>query len=164
VSLGLEAEQVKLDHTVGAPDLARMKLLLQWARRAPNERALLLEAALVLLWAAVRLEFGQKWLLRRLRPSPAAHRTEPAHSEAARLARAVDAVAAHLPIRSNCLVRSLALHRLLRRHNLPAELHLGANRRGTDQPEFHAWVTCAGCVILSGSANPYDFVPLATHR
>jgi hypothetical protein len=142
-----------------------MRLVLSWARRTPHERVILLEAAFLLLWAAVRLALGQKWLLRRLQPPVTSGINEPAPLEAAQFARAVQTVAAHLPIRTGCLARSLALHGLLRRHGLPAELQLGAaSRNSTGRPQFHAWVTSGGRTIPVGMDSSGEFVPLATHR
>lgn len=66
---------------------------------------------------------------------------------------AVQSAAAHLPWRTDCLVRVLAADRLLRRKGLGPEFSLSAGK--TDAGDFtaHAWLSCQG-IELTGGSNP----------
>lgn len=67
--------------------------------------------------------------------------------EAHRLARAVDRACRVVPWRSSCLVRALALKRLLRRRGFAgADLRVGV-RRDRDGLSAHAWVECDGEIV-----------------
>lgn len=63
-----------------------------------------------------------------------------------RLARIVGVVARSVPWSTNCLHRSLALTRTLRRRGLPAEVCFGV-RRVENGLAFHAWVQVSGAVV-----------------
>lgn len=120
----------------------------RWARLRAlswSQRALLLEALVQLSFTAVALRVGPK----RLAVMTSRREARPASASVAReIARLVEVAARHGVMRPSCLQRSVALWRILRRHGIESELHLGA-RRCPDQrsPVFHAWVECNGVVL-----------------
>jgi hypothetical protein len=80
---------------------------------------------------------------------------EAAH--AARLARAVDRAAT--AFRATCLVRALALHRLLDADGLPgARIRLGV-RPDAGRLHAHAWVEFAGTVLGDDGRRAHAFQP-----
>jgi len=68
------------------------------------------------------------------------------------------AAARHLPVRTNCLDRSLTLWWLLRRRGVASELRIGG-RKENGQFEAHAWVELHGAVLDDRSDEGNDFVP-----
>jgi hypothetical protein len=78
---------------------------------------------------------------------------------AERVAWAVRVTAQYVPWAGTCLVRSLAAHALLQRRGHTAEFRLGVTRGAEDQFHAHAWVTCAGQVLI-GEREVEKFVPL----
>lgn len=82
--------------------------------------------------------------------------------EAERAAWAVEALGRHLPIFSNCLVRSLAAVRLLRRLGHEPRLCFGAARSGTAPLDAHAWVTLGDRIIVGEIDRP--FTPFAERK
>ena len=135
-----------------------MKWWRQFAALEADDRALLLRAAASLLVARAALAmlgFGRvrRLLLRApLRVRDAGQARERAHAIALALARA----ARHLPLRTTCLDRAVALWRLLAAEGVDAELRIGV--RSGDALAAHAWVEHRG-EALAG-ADPHDgFVP-----
>ncbi|MBZ5526981.1 MAG: lasso peptide biosynthesis B2 protein [Acidobacteriia bacterium] len=119
----------------------------------PGQRALILRAARneCLALAGLRLlGFRRcKRLIERFSLSPQGHNSsvECATPERAiQMIRAAQSVERNLPLRPNCLERSLALWWMLRREGFPAELHIGA-RQGPQGFEAHAWVEDGGRVL-----------------
>jgi len=78
---------------------------------------------------------------------------------AERVAWAVRATSQYVPWAGTCLVRSLAAHALLQRRGHTAEFCLGVTRGSDGQFHAHAWVTCAGHVLI-GEREVERFVPL----
>jgi hypothetical protein len=78
--------------------------------------------------------------------------------EAARVGRAVAAAAARLPWLPTCLPQALAAQRMLRRRDIPAQLHLGVT--SVADPSAHAWVTVDGKPVVGGRGVE-RYVPLA---
>ncbi|MBL8564829.1 MAG: lasso peptide biosynthesis B2 protein [Hyphomicrobiaceae bacterium] len=80
-----------------------------------------------------------------------------------RAAWAIDVAARHLPWRSDCLVKTLAAFRWLRRHGFAPRLHLGV-RKSERQPtvlEAHAWLTLGESVFMESDVNFIDqFSPI----
>ncbi|HVR38369.1 MAG TPA: lasso peptide biosynthesis B2 protein [Thermoanaerobaculia bacterium] len=70
-----------------------------------------------------------------------------AHARAIELARAVDRVARHLPLRTSCLDRAVALWWLLVRNGAGGALRIGVRREG-DALAAHAWVEHEGEVLF----------------
>jgi hypothetical protein len=119
---------------------------------------LAVEAAITLTVASVRLrwrpESETSGLLGDARPpSPASAPSAGASSEAIRIGRAVERMAAVLPWHPVCLPRAVAVASMLRRRRIECRAHLGV--RGDKPPEAHAWVTVGG-VIVQGA--PLDGV------
>lgn len=85
-------------------------------------------------------------------------------AEAERLARAVSLVARFGLTRPRCLVRSVALARLLRARRTPgAVVRVGVRRTGDDFLA-HAWVELNGRPFGDVAAHVGEFVPLTTVR
>lgn len=76
------------------------------------------------------------------------------HEAAERFARAVIRIAPHLPVRTNCLDRAMALSWLLSSRGLAAELRIGV-RKNADFLGAHAWVEHDGVVLLDDEAAHY---------
>jgi len=116
------------------------------------------EAAITLTLASLRLRLRPQsdtsGLLGSALPpsSPSAPPGEPS-SEAIRIGRAVERMAAVLPWHPVCLPRAVAVASMLRRRRIECRAHLGV--RGDKPPEAHAWVT-VGDVIVQGA--PIDGV------
>lgn len=92
----------------------------------------------------VRLMPYRRWRGWLQQDEPAGHL--PDADRATPIALAVERAARRHWGHMNCLRRSIALQRLLRRRRIASRLHLGV-RSGEDAPEAHAWVTCAGQVL-----------------
>lgn len=134
-----------------------MRRLRAWGRLPGRERAAVLHALALL--AGVRLalwllpfERTQRWALTR---PPAERRGLPAP----RLAWAIAAASRAVP-RATCLTQALAGQMLLAHHGHRSQVHLGVARGADRQFEAHAWLTCAGRVVL-GAAEQGRFKPLA---
>ena len=82
-----------------------------------------------------------------------------ARAEALRLSEAVRQVALHGPLRANCLVRSVALQRLLADAGITrGVLRVGVHRTaGTF--EAHAWLELDGRVVGDDQANTGRYAP-----
>lgn len=128
----------------------------KWRRfrlRPPEDRALILRAALILPVTAIGLRlFGfQRWkaLAEKLSRPPRMSQSLPPNllrERALRAARAVRSAELHGPAQPNCLERSLALWWLLRREGVESELHIGA-RNEAGRFEAHAWVELGGKIL-----------------
>lgn len=78
-----------------------------------------------------------------------------------RIARGVDRACRLLPWAPSCLVRALALERLLRRRRLGGtRVRVGVRRR---EGEFsaHAWLECGGEVVGDAPERVAEFEPLS---
>jgi hypothetical protein len=80
--------------------------------------------------------------------------------EARRLALALVRAANHGVIRPQCLVRSVALSRLLARHGIEGALVRVGVRRTPNEFLAHAWVEYAGEIIGDADDHVGNFVPL----
>ena len=69
---------------------------------------------------------------------------------AERITRATASAERYGPVKPNCLVRSLVLWWLLRRHGIDGELHVGA-RKTESRFEAHAWVEFRGIILNDGA-------------
>lgn len=76
-------------------------------------------------------------------------------ASAARIAESVVRIAPHLPIRTNCLDRAVALWWLLASRGLAADLRLGIRKKDDASLGAHAWVEHAGVVLLDDEAAHY---------
>lgn len=115
-------------------------------------------------WALLRAQL-RVWAAPRGRlvppaPAPAA-RADADPAAAAHLARAVDRTARRTLPRPTCLVRALALQRLLADAGLPgARVRLGV-RTGPRAFGAHAWVELHGQPLGDDGRRAAGFVPLA---
>jgi hypothetical protein len=126
---------------------------LPWA-----QRGLLVQAWLLLPLAALALRLlGYRRARALLLPPMAAPLREdlPAAQSTARI---VLSAARWSPVPATCLVRSLALSRLLRQQGLAAELRIGV-ARPDGQFAAHAWVEHGGAVLNDGQDVALRFAP-----
>ncbi len=129
----------------------------RYRRRPPEDRRLILRAALILPLTEIGLRlFGfRRWkqLIEKFsRPAPAPQ-SLPADLQretALRAARAVRSVELHGPASPNCLERSMTLWWLLRHEGVDPELRIGARKEG-GKFEAHAWVELDGQVLNDGA-------------
>ncbi len=75
-----------------------------------------------------------------------------------RMARLLHLAARLGPYRPACLVRSLALQRLLRRRGFHSTLHIGVRKRER-RLEAHAWVEHDGRRLLDAEGIASDYAP-----
>lgn len=137
----------------------------RFCRRPPEDRALILRAALFmpLTRAGLRLLGFRRWkrllesLTRPVRP-PRILPLEALCETALRAARAVRSAELHGPASPNCLERSLTLWWVLRRSGVDSELHIGARKEGA-RFEAHAWVELAGQVLNDGAEVHQRYAP-----
>jgi hypothetical protein len=85
-----------------------------------------------------------------------------------RIAWAVRAVGVATPRGSNCLVRALATQAMLARYGYPSELKIGVRKSEDGAFAAHAWLECAGAVIIGDveldSYTPMRVTPAAESR
>jgi hypothetical protein len=126
-----------------------------------GRRRELVEAGLRLLAARFRLScFSFERVLHRqeaLRRSPRATRA-PEPGEAERIAWAVDRASRLVP-RATCLAQALAAQGMLARRGIRSEIRIGVAHPSGRRLEAHAWLECAGRVVL-GMHEPDRFRPL----
>jgi hypothetical protein len=110
-------------------------------RLPPPNVGLLLEAAVRLAYARVRLPFARFAAVPpgQVLPPPGAAELARARS----VSRAMAAVACRSPARFTCLHRSLALWWMLRARGIACELRIGV-RNGSEPLAAHAWVQVTG--------------------
>jgi hypothetical protein len=134
------------------------------ASLSAGERRDLLRAQVALLRAQLDIWTRPQGKLVTPQHVPAAVPDERAQTAARRLARAVTHVARLGVFRPNCLVRALALSRLLERENVPGwYLRIGVRER-TGRFEAHAWVELGAEVLADSSEHVASFERLADMR
>jgi|SRR5688500_572407 hypothetical protein len=122
------------------------------ASLSERERQDLARAQLALLRAQLAVWTRPHGRLVRPEREPSAAPDEPTRATARRLAHAVSLASRHGVFRPNCLVRSLALSRLLERDHVPGwHVRIGVRER-TGRFEAHAWVEL-GAEVLADSAE-----------
>lgn len=129
-----------------------------------GERRDLMRAQLALLRAQVAVWTRPHGRLVRPTRAPAALPDEGAYRTARRLADAVSLASRRGVLRPNCLVRSLALARLLERERVPGWLVRIGVRERTGRFEAHAWVELGGEVLADSSEHVASFERLADVR
>ena len=139
--------------------LRRLSLL------SPNERRLLIKAALLLVTirlGTLLLPFTTvKRLLARFSSPPARLSQEEAHRiPAERVSWAVQVASRYTPKERSCLTEALTAQLLLTRRGYPALLHIGVARGEWGTFQAHAWVESGG-KILTGEPGHERFAPLA---
>jgi hypothetical protein len=125
----------------------------RFRKRAPEDRKLILRAAVILPLTEIGLRlFGfRRWkelIEKVVLPAhlPQSLPEDLQRERAARAVRAVRSAELHGPANPNCLVRSITLWWLLRRDGIDGELHIGA-RKESGQLKAHAWVELGGQVL-----------------
>lgn len=91
------------------------------------------------------------------------HATAPARAQAPetpRAARWIGVAARNVPGGASCLVRSLALLGLLRRHGIAAQLRVGIGRTAP-RLEAHAWVEVDGAPVNDAADIAARYPPFA---
>lgn len=90
--------------------------------------------------------------------------SQAAEQRAARIARAVDRAARRGVFRPKCLVRSMALHRMLERSGIHGSvIRIGVRREG-DELLAHAWVEHLGIALIDSPSAVAPFSRLADAR
>jgi Transglutaminase-like superfamily len=77
-----------------------------------------------------------------------------------RIAWAIRAASRFIPGASNCLVRALATQTLLGRFGYRSQLRLGVRKPEDGSFAAHAWLECAGAIVI-GEFEPDQYVLLA---
>ena len=67
---------------------------------------------------------------------------------------AVRVASRYLPGARNCLVQALTAQRLLARHSHAARLCFGVAKADGEGVKAHAWVECAGKIVIGGGGVP----------
>lgn len=135
-----------------------------WGRWVDSDwvaRAWLLRASWLLLRANARLRVrGVQTILDDFAsPAPSPRRGMPRERrkfDADRAAWAIEAASRHVPWRSDCLIKAIALTRWLRRHGYEPRFHLGMSHGDVAALEAHAWLTLDGRVIVGGDADSLE--------
>ena len=129
----------------------------RFRRRPPEDRMLILRAALILPLTEIGLRlFGfRRWkeLIEKFFLPAHVLQSLPADVQremALRAVRAVRSVELHGPTNPNCLERSMTLWWMLQRDGVDGELHIGARKEG-GRLEAHAWVELGGQVLNDGA-------------
>lgn len=129
-----------------------MTVLATFRRLTNRERLVMVESLLLLAACAAGLRaVGLRRMRARIRVAGAGTLS------AERLAVLFHAVARRFPAR--CLVRSLALCRLLARHGVASEVRIGVRRAGFEL-DAHAWVERDGVVLNDSARVSETFIPL----
>jgi hypothetical protein len=87
------------------------------------------------------------------------------HQSADEIASAVIAVSRCLPWLTTCLVDALAVELMLRRRGFEPVLRFGIRGRAPDRPllEAHAWVECAGSIVVGDLAEFSEYSAFTSH-
>jgi hypothetical protein len=135
-----------------------------------DDRFLAAEAAVLVVLLRVGLRLLSFVSVRRLVDRYSSWHQAPAglwaHETIGRIAAAVTAVARRLPSGTTCLVEALAVEAMLRRRGFEPTLQFGTRRPGSGATllEAHAWVECAGSVVVGGLADLADYAVLSPSR
>jgi hypothetical protein len=134
------------------------------ASLSEDERRDLLRAQLALLRAQLAVWTRPHGRLVRPVADPVPAPDERAMVTARRLASAVSLTARRGVFRPNCLVRALALSRLLEREQVSGwHVRIGVRER-TGEFQAHAWVELGNEVLADSSAHVASFAPLTDVR
>lgn len=124
-----------------------MRSLKRFVRLSPPERALLLQAAILIVSVRLALRFLSVERLQTLACHWAGNAGTPVTSE--RIVWAVEAAARKIPA-STCLSKALAAQALLARHGHTSDLMIGVAKDGASGLEAHAWITCQDKILMGG--------------
>lgn len=75
------------------------------------------------------------------------------------IASLINGLAARTPWKSTCLVKALAVHKMLKRRNIESQIHFGVKKASSVGFEAHAWLSVYGEVVIGGE-NLDEFVEL----
>ena len=79
-----------------------------------------------------------------------------------RVVWAVTVASRYAPGRTTCLTRALTVQGMLARLGYPSRLHVGVIRGQQGAVDGHAWVECAGRILIGGTTSEIgQFTPLA---
>lgn len=127
----------------------RLLLGLSWPERALHLRAALLVVAVRLgLWL-LPYRFWRRLMERPVRPQA---RRAAGRPSADAVASAIRAVSHRVP-GATCLTQALAARALLARFGHSSSIRIGVAPAGGGRFDAHAWVECAGRVVLGGTAE-----------
>jgi hypothetical protein len=136
-----------------------------------SDRLLVVQVGTLLVLVSIAITILPFSLLRRAltwdsRPRAAVEppaSTDSARPTVNRIAWAVAAVSRRMP-RCRCLVQALVGEMLLRRYGHPARLRIGVrdSRGGSQFVHAHAWVECAGTIVIGNVPEMADYKPLST--
>jgi Transglutaminase-like superfamily len=131
-----------------------------------RDRRVVAEAAVLLLLVRAGLSILPFNALRRgLRyyAGPARQTGVVSEEHVRRVAWAVTAVALRLPVRTTCLVESLAADAMLRRRGCACDLRFGVRRpqEGSGRFPAHAWIEHRGVVVLGDVDGLRDYAVLS---
>ena len=99
----------------------------------------------------------ERWLARGCRARGARSGDPPAAATAARVGAAVRAASRRLT-GSTCLVEAMVAEAMLRRRGVASTLHIGVRAPNAVTPlDAHAWVECAGSIVVGDHANLTDY-------
>ena len=126
-----------------------------------GDRALIVEAATLLALVRIALPVCSFSVLRSMLRSVPRSRPgveQAAQSTVCRIAWAVPAAAAHLPLMTTCLVQALAGETMLRRRGYACELRFGVQPPAPDSVlNAHSWIEHDGTVIIGDVGNLADY-------
>lgn len=127
--------------------------IVRFARLGRGEQRVLGEALAELAacsLAIARLPFARAIAFGAVPVAPHRLDREAADALAARLCRAIEALARRVPWKAKCFQQGLALQRMLRRRGVDARLHYGiATAEGV--LEAHVWIGAGGRVVMGGA-------------
>jgi hypothetical protein len=122
------------------------------------DRWLVLEAAALVALVRAAFRLTSFAATRRLLERCAWRRSDPPHATAAaataaRVGAATRAAARRLP-GTTCLVEALTAETMLRRRGVESTLHIGVRAPAPATPlDAHAWLECAGLVVVGDAAD-----------
>ena len=135
-----------------------MRVVARFVRLTPIERRLVAHAAFLELAATMLLRVVSFGTCRRIvaRIAAFARRTD-VEEPVDRVAWAVMAAAAHLPLSISCVPQALAAAALLERCGLSADVRVGVSRSRPhgDGSFAHAWVQCGSRTIFTRTSPSY---------
>jgi hypothetical protein len=89
-------------------------------------------------------------------------RVSPGQSDSARTAWGVTAAARHLPLRTTCLIESLAVDAMLRRRSIACDIRFGVRPPGRGALAAHAWVEQDGAIVYGARPDLSDYAVLTS--
>ena len=141
-----------------------MERLRRYLRLPPNQRWLLIKAALLLEAIKLAMRLIPFKVLRRLADRAGrtfVRRRSGTHLPAQTVAWAVETISRNTPGEKTCLTQALAAQVLLTRRGYSSLLHIGVVKDENGELLAHAWVECKGEVMVGGHELE-RYTPLTT--